>query len=131
MGITGRYSFPGFQKAAGIAIDGLLAGTSWGAWILASPFKIIIQSIRDLIVNFLVNRGLIVLNIGEAIVDGMVDQSKLDDAVDAGIKKVMQGRDKITPAEGKAIDDKIRAAFDADADLGSTAGLSKLPGPPV
>ncbi len=131
MGITGRYDFKGFQKAAGVAIDALLAGTSWGAWILASPFKIVIQPIRDLIVNFLVNRGLIILNVGAVIVDGVVDQKKLDAAIDDGIKKVMQGRDKITPAEGKKIDDAVREAFDNDADLGATNSVSKFPGPSV
>ena len=131
MGITGRYNFPGIQKAAGVAIDALLAGTTWGAWLLASPFKIIIGPIRDMLVNFLANRGLILLNIGANIIDGSLDQAKLDEALDAGIKRVMQGRDKITPEEGKAIDDKVRAAFDADADLGASDSLSKLPGPPL
>jgi len=131
MGITGRYDFPGFQKAAKIAIDALLVGTTWGAWIVTSPFKIVIGPIEDLIVNFLVNRGLIILNVGAVIVDGSVDQAKLDAAVDAGIKKVMQGRDKITPAEGKKIDDEVRAAFDADADLGATDSVSKFSGPSV
>ncbi len=119
MGITGRYNFPGIQKAAGAAIDALLAGTTWGAWILASPFKIVLAPLRDLIVNFLANRGLIILNIGANIVDGAVDQAKLDAALDAGIKRVMQGRDKITPQEGKKIDDDVREAFDKDADLGA------------
>ncbi len=120
MGITGRYNFPGIQKAAGAAIDALLAGTTWGAWILASPFKIVLAPLRDLIVNFLANRGLIILNIGANIVDGAVDQAKLDAALDAGIKRVMQGRDKITPQEGKKIDDDVRKAFDKDADLGAS-----------
>ena len=116
MGITGKYSFPGIQKAMGVLIDGLLAGTTWGAWILASPFRIVVGPIRDAIVNFLANQGLIILNIGANIVDGTVDQAKLDAALDAGIQRVMQGRDKITPAEGQAIDDKVRKAFDAFVD---------------
>ncbi len=131
MGITGRYSFSGIQKAAGVAIDALIAGTGWGAWLLASPFMPIVSFFRDALVNFLANRGLIILNIGVNIIDGVIDQKALDSALDEGIKRVMQGRDKITPAEGKAIDDKVRAAFDRDADLGADAGVSKLPGPPV
>lgn len=132
MGLTGRYNFPGIQKAAGVAIDALLAGTTWGAWILASPFKIVLAPLRNLIVNFLANRGLIILNIGANIVDGVVDQKGLDMAIDAGLKRVMQGRDTITPEEGKAIDDEVRKAFDEDADLGAAdSGVSKLPGPSV
>lgn len=131
MGITGRYNFPGIQKAAGVAIDALLAGTTWGAWILASPFKIVLAPLRDLIVNLLANQGLILINVGLNIVDGVVDQAKLDDALDAGIKRVMQGRDKITAKEGKAIDDKVREAFDRDADLGTSDSMSNDATPPV
>ncbi len=134
MGITGRYNFPGLQKAMGVAIDAILIGTTWGAWIVTSPFKIVINPIRDLIVNFLVNRGLIILNVGANIIDGSVDQKSLDLALQAGIQRVMQGRDKITPKEGQAIDDDIRKAFDENADVGATdaaLGLSAVSTPPV
>jgi hypothetical protein len=126
--ITGRYNFPGIQKAMGFTIDTLVAGTSWGAWILASPFKPVINAVRDLIDNWFINRGLIILNVGVNIIDGSLDQEALDNALNQGIKRVMQGRDKITLSEGNKIDDAVRKAFDRDADLG---GVSKLPGPPV
>ncbi len=130
MGITGRYNFPGIQKAMGVAIDALIAGTGWGAALLASPFMPIVQFFVNALDNYLANRGLILLNIGINIVDGVIDQRNLDEAIDAGIRRVMQGRDTITLAEGLAIDDEVRKAFDANADLGAD-GLSKLPGPPV
>lgn len=120
MGLTGRYDFKGIQKAMGRLIDGLLIGTKWGAWLLASPFKPVIDKLRDMLVNYLANRGLIILNIGANIVDGVLDQKALDRALDEGIRKVMQGRDKITPAEGRAIDDKVREAFDKNADIDAT-----------
>ncbi len=116
----------------GVAINAILMGTTWGAWIVTSPFKIVINPIRDAIVNFLVNRGLIILNVGANIIDGTVDQKSLDLALQAGIQKVMQGRDKITAADGKAIDDDIRKAFDADADVGATdAGMPTVPTSPI
>ena len=131
MGITGRYSFPGLQKAAGVAIDALIAGTGWGAWLLASPFMPIVSFFRDALVNFLANRGLIILNIGVNIVGGVIDQKALDSALDDGIKRVMQGRDKITSAEGLKIDNAVREAFDRDAELGADNGVSKFRGPPI
>ena len=116
----------------GVVINALLAGTTWGAWLIASPFMPAVQIIEDMIVNWLANRGLIILNIGVNIVDGNIDQNALDAALDAGIKRVMQGRDKITPTEGKAIDDVVRETFDKDADLGASAdGVSNVPGPSV
>lgn len=123
LGITGRYNFPGIQKAAGLLIDGLLAGTGWGAWILASPFRPLFNYFRDLLINYLSNRGIIVLNIGVNIVDGVIDQKAMDRALDEGIRRVMQGRDKISAAEGKAIDDKVRKTFDENADLGADNGM--------
>lgn len=117
MGLTGRYDFKGIQKLAGRLIDGLLAGTAWGAWLLASPFKPVVNLVRDMLVNYMANKGLIILNIGVNIIDGVLDQKALDRALDDGIRRVMQGRDKITPLEGKAIDDRVRKAFDENADL--------------
>lgn len=131
MGITGRYDFKGIQKAVGKAIDLLLASTTWGAWILASPFKPVITAAENLLTNFLANRGLILLNIGEIMVEGVVDQTKLDDALDAGIKRVQQGRDKITPAEGAKIDQDVVDAFDRDVDLGATDSVPDVPSAPV
>lgn len=132
MGITGRYNFPGIQKAMGATIDALLATTSWGLWLLTSPFKPVITMLENLVVNYLANKGIILINIGVNIVDGVLDQKALDEALDDGIKRVMQGRDKISPEEGKAIDDKVREAFDKDADLDAVAdGVSNLSGPSV
>jgi hypothetical protein len=127
MGITGRYDFKGIQKALGALIDALVAGTSWGAWLLASPFAPVIRIVRDLLINFLANRGLIVLNVGAIMVDGAVDQSKLDTAMTDALNKMKIGRDKITPAQGKKIDDQVREAFDRDADVGATNGADSLP----
>lgn len=138
MGITGRYDFTGIQKAMRAAISALIAGTAWGAWLLASPFMPAVNAVEDWATNWLANHGLIILNIGANIVDGKIDQAALDKALDAGIRRVMQGRDKISPAEGKAIDDEVRQAFDKDADVGAvdtsrdvTDSVPKLPAPPV
>ena len=131
MGLTGRYDFKGIQKAMGVAIDALIAGTGWGAWLLASPFMPAVNILRDWLINWLANKGLIILNIGANIVDGSIDQKSLDAALDEGIKRVMQGRAKISATDGKAIDDAVRKAFDADADLGADNSVSKLPGPSV
>lgn len=130
MGITGRYDFKGIQKAAKAGINAALAATGWGAWILASPFKPLLNIFEEWAVNWLANRGLIFLNVAEIYIDGKLDQVALDRALEEGLKKVEQGRDKITPAEGQAIDDKVREAFDRFADL-PVAGVHNLQDPPV
>jgi hypothetical protein len=135
MGITGRYNFTGIQKAVSVGINALLASTTWGAWILASPFRLILDQLEGLAVNWLANRGLIVLNIGAIMVDGSIDQTKLDSALNDALTKIQNGRDKITPAAGAAIDKEVADAFDQDADLGATDGdansVSNVSGSPL
>ncbi len=133
MGITGRYNFPGMQKAANFAINTALAATSWGAWILASPFKPAFTVVLNLIDNWLINHGLIIVNLEMNIVDGKLDQKKFDASMDKAFEKLKMGRDKITAAQGKAIDDEVVQAFDDDADLGAAPvdGMSNLSSAPV
>lgn len=121
MGITGRYNFPGMQKAANFAIYSALAATSWGARILASPFKPAFTAALDLLDNFLINHGLIIINLTINTVDGKLDQMAFDSSMDRALNKLKMGRDKITAAQGKAIDDEVVAAFDKDADLNASA----------
>lgn len=125
MGITGRYDFKGIQKAARVAIDAGLAATGWGLWLIKSPLKGIVNIVEDLIVNWLANRGLILLNLGAIYVEGVFDQSAFDRAIDEGIQRVQQGRENISPAEGQKIDDAVRDAFDKFADLGA-AGVHNV-----
>lgn len=120
MGVTGRYDFTGIQKAVSVGINAILATTSWGAWLLASPFNLALTAAENAAVNFLVNRGLIVLNIGAIMVDGKIDQAALDGAMNDAITKLQQGRSSVTPAQGQAIDQEVQDAFDKDADLGAS-----------
>lgn len=120
MGITGRYDFTGIQKAVSVGINAFLATTSWGVWLLASPFKIVLTTAENLAVNWLTNRGLIILNIGAIAIDGKVDQAKLDSALNDAFTKLQIGRANITPAQGAAIDQEVSNAFDQDADVGAS-----------
>lgn len=114
MGLTGKYNFPGIQKAGVAAIKAALATTGWGVALLANPFFKFFEPVEaavvDWAINWLANKGLIVLNLGAIIVNGEVDQALFDKALDDGLKLVEQGRDKITAKQGKAIDDDVIAA---------------------
>lgn len=63
-------------------------------------------------IEWLTNKGLIVLNLTANIVNGEIDQAALDSAMEEGFKKIQQGRDKLTPEQGKAIDDAVIKAAD-------------------
>lgn len=111
MGITGKYNFPGIQKAGIAAIKAILATSVWGVAFMASPLFKIFEPVEewflDWVINWLANKGLIVLNLGAIIVEGEIDQALFDKALDDGLKLVEQGRDKISAAKGKAIDDDV------------------------
>lgn len=111
MGITGKYNFPGIQKAGVAAIKAALATTGWGLALLANPFFKFFEPVEEAAVEELINwaasEGLIILNLGAIYVNGEISQVLFDKALDDGLKLIEQGRDKITAKQGKAIDDDV------------------------
>ncbi len=123
MGLKGKYNFPGIRKAGVAAIEAALASTTWGASFLASAwFKVfspLEEAILGWIIEWLANKGLIVLNLGAIYVNGEIDQVLFDRAMDEGLKRVELGRDKISAKDGKAIDDEIIRAARRFIDFGA------------
>lgn len=123
MALSGKYDFKGIQKAGAAAIEAALATTTWGASFISGAFFKIFKPVEDLLidtaVNWLANKGLIVLNLGGNWVNGEIDQASLDRSIDEGLKRVQLGRDKLTAAQGKAIDDAVINAADKFIDFGA------------
>jgi hypothetical protein len=109
LGVTGKYDFQGIQKAGRAGINALLASTAWGAWIIASPFHTVLDLVEDLAINFLANRGLLVVNIGAIYVSGEFQQSDFDKAFDDAIQK--SKTPGLSDAQKKVIDDQVIASF--------------------
>lgn len=110
MGISGKYDFQGIKKAGAAGLKIALANTGWGAFIMKSPFSGAFSAVLELFANYLANQGLVLLNLGAILVNGAIDQHAFDQALADGLAKVELGRDKITPEQGKAIDDAVRNA---------------------
>lgn len=127
MGLTGRYDFSGIQKAAKAGIRLAIAGTGWGAALLASPFYFLVDLVEGLAVNWLANRGLIVFNVGDVLVDGVISEAKLTNALNKAFDKMKVGRENITPAEGAKIDAETTEVFDEFADLPMANGVQHVP----
>lgn len=115
---TGKYDFPGIRKAGRIALQVVLSGTSWGASIIASPFWPIIEMISDWCIEWLTNKGLIIVNVGAIYVNGEFQQSAFDKAFDDAIAK--SKAPGLTDAQKKVIDDQVKNAFRAFARIGNT-----------
>lgn len=129
MGLTGRYDFKGIQKVVIAAINAALAGTTWGASLLGSVWFKVFSPVENLLVgsaiNYLTNKGLIVLNLADIMVEGAIDQSALDRAINDGLGRVSKGG--LTPEEGKAIDDRVRKAADEDISFGAVPPDNGVP----
>jgi hypothetical protein len=107
MPLSGKYSFPGIQKAGAAGLKLALASTTWGAWIVK---WLPLDPILEFFSNWLANKGLIVMNLGAILINGELDQAAFDKAIQDGLDKVELGRGQITPEQGKAIDDAVIAA---------------------
>lgn len=111
MGITGRYDFKGIKEKGAKGIEAVIAATTWGASLIKIPFFGLIEdAFLQLAVNWLANRGLVVFNLADIVIDGELDQNTFDAVFDDGLRRLQVGRDKLTPAQGKAIDDAVRKA---------------------
>lgn len=113
---TGKYDFPGIRRIGALALEGLIAGTSWGASLVTGPFAPVIDICAEYLSEWMANRGLLILDLGAIYVNGEFDQSTFDKAMDEALD-----RSKIpglSDAEKKAIDDKVIAAFRQFARVG-------------
>lgn len=106
MGLTGKYNFSGIQKMGVAAFRVALSSTPYTAWFVKVPGS---DFALGLIVNWLANKGLLVLNLGAIMVEGELDQHALDSAFQKAIDEIQLkgGRDALTPEQKKAIDDEV------------------------
>lgn len=107
MALSGKYDFKGIKKFGATGLKVLFASTPYLAWILkGGPLT---DAVLDFAANFLANRGLVIFNLGAIYVNGELDQSAFDKAMDDSIRKAeVPG---LTDAQKKAIDDEVIKAF--------------------
>lgn len=90
-----------------------------------------VRMLEGLLINYLTNRGLIVIDVAAVLINGKIDEARLTSALNSAFEKLKVGHDKITPAEGAKIDAETDAAFDEFADVNATNSLRELPTPPI
>jgi hypothetical protein len=107
--LKGKYDFPGIRKAGGAALKVALASTGWGAKLLASPLKVLVDPAVGFLSEWLANKGLLVINLGVIYVDGKLDQKAFDAAMEDAITKAQVPG--LTVDEQKEIDYAVIRAF--------------------
>lgn len=111
MPVTGKYNFPGIQKAGVAALKVALASTAPVVWLVKWGFGPLVDELERLAINYFANKGLIFLNISAFYIGGEFSQAAFDKALDDGIKMVETDHANLTPEQGKAIDEKVKATF--------------------
>lgn len=107
--MPGKYDFPGIKKVGTAALEAVLAGTGWGASILGSPFRPIVRMFLGYAIEWAANKGLVIINLGFIYVEGELDQSRFDKAIDDALEKVkLPG---LSEKEKEQIDNEVREAF--------------------
>ena len=107
MPLSGKYDFKGIKKfgAKGLllALETVPVVGKLLKWGLRAPLEILLEWC----VNWLANKGLVVLNIAAIAVEGEWDQKQFDDAMERAFKQIEAGGGKLTPEQIKAIDDEV------------------------
>lgn len=116
--MPGKYDFPGIKKVGTAAIEAVLATTGWGAKIVGGPFKSVFRMLIGFGVEWAANKGLVIINLGFIYVNGEIDQSRFDKAMDEALEKVKVPG--MSDSEKEKIDNDVREAFRKFARLNST-----------
>lgn len=119
MGLSGKYDFKGIKKVGSAGIKAALSASPYTAWLL--KFGAILDLGLEFGTNWLANNGLIVFNIGAFYVKGELDQKALDNAIEAGLKKIQQSNGNLTPEQIKEIDDAVIKAANQALPYGSVS----------
>ena len=109
MAISGKYDFKGIKRMGAAGLRAAFAASPYTAWL--NNLGALTDLILEFIANWLANNGLIILNTGAFYVNGELDQNALDNAIDAGLKKV-GSNPNLTPEQIKEIDDAVIKAAD-------------------
>lgn len=106
---TGKFDLPGIRKKGAAGLKAVLAKTGWGAALLAGPFSKTTDLVLQFAVEYLANRGIVLLNLGIIKFDEKVDPKLLLKALEEGLLKAE--KPGLSEAEGKALDEQVKKAF--------------------
>ena len=115
--MPGKYDFPGIKKVGTAALETVLAGTGWGASMLASPFRPLFKYVIGYAIEWAANKGLVIINLGFIYVGGELDQSRFDKAMDEALERVKVAG--LAEKQKEQIDNEVREAFRKFAHLNS------------
>jgi ABC-type transport system involved in cytochrome c biogenesis permease subunit len=112
-----KYKFDGIGKAGAVATFAAMAMTPYAAITQGFWGKILFVFL-EWFYSCLASVGLVVLNIGVANVETLIEQSEFDGSFEDAFKIINAKGGKLSDAEKAAIDNKVIAAFRKFASFG-------------
>lgn len=106
---TGKFDLPGIRDKGAQAIKAALLKTGFGVAVYGGPFAKLFNFAVEQIIEYLANRGIVILNLGVIKIDEKVDPALLMKALEEGLLKAE--KPGLTEAEGKALDEQVKKAF--------------------
>lgn len=104
---SGKYDFKGIKRMGAAGLRLALASSPYTAWTLKGGA--LTTFLLEWFSNWLANNGLMLLNIAADYIGNEFDQRAFDRAMDEAVAEITRkgGREKLTAAEKKAIDDEV------------------------
>lgn len=106
---SGKYSLQGIREKGAAGFKAVLIKTGWGASLLAGPFSKTTDLVLQFAVEYLANKGIVVLNLGVIKWDEIKDPAALLRSIEAGL--IAAEKPGLTEAEGKAFDEQVKKDF--------------------
>ncbi len=106
-----KYDFKGIKQYGAKGMILALESTGVGKVMLDWGFRGIIEILFEWLVNWLANKGLIILNVIAISVEGHFDQQAFDREMEEALKKIQTSGGKLTPEQMKEIDAEVIRAF--------------------
>lgn len=107
--MPGKYDLPGIKRKGAAAIRAALLQFGFFAKVFSGPFGKTAGVVLEFVMEYLANRGIVILNLGVIKIDEKIDPMLLMRALEAGL--LAADKPGLTEAEGKALDDQVKKAF--------------------
>lgn len=106
-----KYKFDGIGKAGAVATFAALAANPSTLWLTQGFIGKVIFYLLTMLYSRLASAGLVILNVGVAKVEVLIEQKEFDGSFDEAFKIINAKGGALTEAEKRAIDSKVIAAF--------------------
>lgn len=105
-----KYQFDGIARFNATLIFTALASTGWGAPLTTGLLGKLVFFFLKKFGNWFANQGLALLNIGIDHIKIASEKSNYEQVFAEALAEVQANKNKLTPAQRKAIDDKVKRA---------------------